>query len=280
MSLRNLPEITAFQRPKAYQWDVPSDALARWVETPSAAANDDPATITIYDVIGEDWWSGGGFTASRMNAALRSIGAKDVTVRINSPGGDVFEGFAIYNELASHKAKVTIEVMGVAASAASYIAMAGDTIKMGLGSFIMIHNSWGVVMGNRNDLEAASEMLAQIDGAQMDIYENRTGLKRAEIEKYMDAETFFSAKDAVAKGFADELMDNEIGGGASALVRPEIHAKRRMDAILAQSGVPRSERRKMIKEATGDTHDAAPTVTHDAGLDPAALLRLIATMRS
>ncbi|MDF1606962.1 Clp protease ClpP [Hoeflea sp. YIM 152468] len=280
MSLRNLPEIQAFQRPKAYQWDVPSDALARWVETPCAAANDDPATITIYDVIGEDTWYGGGFTVKRMNAALRAIGPKDVTVRINSPGGDVFEGFAIYNELRSHKAKVSVEVMGIAASAASYIAMAGDDIKMGLGSFIMIHNSWGVVMGNRNDLVAASEMLAQIDGAQMDIYEVRTGLKRTQIEEYMDAETFFSAKSAMEKGFADDLMENETGGGASASVRPEIQAKRRMDAILAQSGVPRSERRRMIKEAIGDTQNAIPPVTHDADLDPAALLRLIATMRS
>lgn len=280
MSLRKLPEIQAFQQPSAYQWDVPSDALARWVDTPMAATDDAANTITIYDVIGEDWWTGGGFTARRMNAALRSIGAKDVTVKINSPGGDVFEGFAIFNELRQHKAKVTVEVMGIAASAASYIAMAGDEIRMGLGTFLMIHNAWGVVIGNRNDLEAAAETLAQIDGAQIDIYESRTGLKRAEIEKYMDAETMFTAKDAVAKGFADSVSEKTTGDDASASARPEIHAKRRLDAILAQSGVPRVERRKMLKDATGTMHDAAPAVTHDAGLDPAALQRLIATIRS
>lgn len=281
MSLRNLPEIKAFQQPSAYQWDVPSDALARWVEMPVAAVDDaGTSSITIYDMIGEDPWSGGGFTARRMNAALRSIGAKDVTVKINSPGGDVFEGFAIFNELRQHKAKVTVEIMGIAASAASYIAMAGDEIRMGLGTMLMIHRAWGVVIGNRNDLEAAAETLTQIDGAQIDIYEDRTGLKRTEIEKYMDAETFFTARDAVAKGFADTIMEKEIGGGANAATRPEIHAKRRLDAILAQSGVPRVERRKMLKEATGITHDADPVVTHDADLDPAALQRLIATMRS
>lgn len=277
MSLRKLPEIKAFREPEGYQWDVPSDALARWSEMPMAA--DEAAdTITIYDMIGEDPWTGGGFTARRMNAALRSIGAKDVTVKINSPGGSVFEGFAIFNELRQHRAKVTVEVMGIAASAASYIAMAGDEVRMGLGTFLMIHNAWGVVIGNRNDLEDAAGTLAQIDGAQIDIYEARTGLKRAEIETYMDAETYFTADDAVAKGFADAIMEK--GEGVKAASRPEIHAKRRLDALLAQSGVPRVERRRMLREATGGRHDAAPMVTHDAGPDPAAMQRLIHTIRS
>ena len=279
MTLRNLPEIKAFQQPQGYQWDVPSDALARWTET-VAAADDSAETVTIYDMIGEDPWTGGGFTARRMNAALRSIGPKDITVKINSPGGSVFEGFAIYNELRQHKAKVTVQVMGIAASAASYIAMAGDEIQMGLGTFLMIHNAWGVVIGNRNDLEDAADTLAKLDGAQMDIYEARTGLKRAEIEKYMDAETFFTAKDAVAKGFADTVMEKGAEAGQKAAIRPEINAKRRLDALLAQAGVPRTERRRMLQEATGGTHDAALTATHDAGLDPAALTRLIATIRS
>ncbi len=283
MSLRKLPEIQAFRQPAAYQWDVPSDALARWSDMPVAAVDDAADTITIYDMIGEDPWSGGGFTARRMNAALRAIGAKDVTVRINSPGGNVFEGFAIFNELRQHKARVSVEIMGIAASAASYIAMAGDDIRMGLGTFLMIHNAWGVVIGNRNDLAAAADTLAQIDGAQIDIYEARTGLKRAEIEKYMDAESFFTARDAVEKGFADSIMDRENGengSDADAAARPEIHARRRLDALLAQSGVPRSERRRMLREATGGTRDAAPAVMQDADLDPAAIKRLIATIQS
>lgn len=278
MTLRKIPEIKALQQPQGYQWDVPSDALARWVDMPMAA-QDEPQTITIYDVIGEDVWTGGGFTAKRMNAALRYIGAKDVTVKINSPGGSVFEGFAIYNELRQHKAKVTVEVMGIAASAAAYIAMAGDEINMGLGSFIMVHNAWGMVVGNRNDLAGAIDTLSQIDNAQIDIFEARTGLKRAEIEKFMDAETFFSAGDAVKHGFADAVFDAG-DPGAKAHVKPAINAKRQLDALLAQSGVPRSERRRMLNEATGGTQDAAPTVTHDAGLDAAALSQLLQTLRS
>src|SRR5690554_286953 len=119
MSLRKLPEAATFQRPQNFQWDAPSDVLAKWAEHPLAAASDDPGTITIFDVIGEDMWSGGGFTAKRMAGALRAIGKKPVTVQVNSPGGDMFEGIAIYNLLRAHPEKVTIEVLGWAASAAS-----------------------------------------------------------------------------------------------------------------------------------------------------------------
>ena len=277
MSLRKLPEIKALSAPQGYSWDVPSDALARWSETVSAAS-EQPDTITIYDAIGEDPWDGSGFTAKRMAGALRAIGQKDVVVQINSPGGSVFEGFAIYNELARHPAKVTVEVMGIAASAAAYIAMAGDEIRMGLGTFIMVHNAWGGVIGNRNDLAEAIEVLSRIDGAQMDIFEARTGLDRSEIESMMDAETFLTAKDAVAKGFADGVF-NVPDSEPAAKVRPDIAAKNKLDALLAQNGVPRSERRRMLKEATGGKQDAAPTAKHDAGLRDAAK-QLIATLRS
>lgn len=150
---------------------------------------------------------------------------------------------------------------------------------MGLGSFIMVHNAWGGVVGNRNDLAEAIETLGKIDGAQMDIFEARTGLPRATIEKYMNAETFFTAKDAVANGFADEVFDAP-KGDAQARVAPEINAKRRLEVLLAQTGVPRVERRKMINEATGGMQDATPAVTQDADLDPAAVAQFLSTLRS
>src|SRR5690606_4398240 len=142
MSLRKLPEAQVFPRPRNYQWDAPSDVLTKWAEHPLAAVPgaDGDTTISIFDVIGEDFWTGSGVTANRISAALRSIGNKDITVRINSPGGDMFEGIAIYNLLRAHPAKVTVEVLGWAASAASVIAMAGDDIRMGLGSLMMVHN--------------------------------------------------------------------------------------------------------------------------------------------
>jgi ATP-dependent protease ClpP protease subunit len=280
MSLRKLPEAQVFARPQNYQWDAPSDVLTKWAETPLAADDDTDTTISMFDVIGEDFWSGGGVTAKRISAALRSIGNKDVTVRINSPGGDMFEGIAIYNLLRSHPAKVTVEVLGWAASAASIIAMAGDEIRMGLGSFMMVHNAWGVVIGNRHDMREAATLFDQFDAAIADIYQARTGMKRSDIEQLMDAETFMAPSEAVKNGFAD-AVDAEIQAkaDASALARPEIHAKRRIDAALAQQGVSRTERRKMFCQIAG-THDAADTAMHDAGFDLAAMQRLIQTIRS
>jgi ATP-dependent protease ClpP protease subunit len=281
MSLRNLPEIKAFERPEGLQWDAPSDALARWAGGPQAAEADDPNTVSIFDVIGQDPWTGGGFTAKRMSAALRSIGPKPVSVAINSPGGDFFEGLAIYNLLREHPAKVNVRVMGLAASAASVIAMAGDEIAMGMGSFLMIHNAWAVVIGNRHDLGEASTVLEQFDAAMADIYAARSGMDAKAIAKLMDAESFIGAGDAVAKGFADTVTNEPAGASASGEARSEVGARRRLDALLAQQGLPRSERRRLLREATG-THDAAGDTTLRAG-DATAIAadvrRLIDTLK-
>ena len=279
MTLLKLPEINALERPKGYTWDVPSDILARWVDTPQAAA-DEGSTVNIYDMIGLDPYTGGGFTAKRMSGILRSVGQSDITVKINSPGGDVFEGFAIYNELRQHKAKVTVQVMGIAASAAAYIAMAGDEINIGLGAFMMVHNSWGMVVGNKNDLQASIGILTQIDSAQVDIFEARTGLSRDKIIAYMDAETLFSANDAVKAGFADAVFDAPVNDGAKALDFPRISAWRKMDALMAQAGASRVERRRLRHEVAGGEDVSALTVTQDAGLDATAISRLLETLRT
>lgn len=279
MSLRKLPEAKTFQRPQSFQWDAPSDVLARWSETPLAAGDDADNTITIFDVIGEDFWTGGGVTAKRVSAALRAIGKNDVTVKINSPGGDMFEGIAIFNMLRAHPAKVTVEVLGWAASAASIIAMAGDEIRMGLGTFMMVHNAWGVVVGNRHDMRDAADLFDGFDGAIADIYEARTGQKRADIEKLMDAESFMGPSEAVKNGFADAVDDGLKADKAENKSAGGINARRRLDALLAQTGVPRVERRRMLNEATGSTHDAVPTATHDAGFEASAR-ELINLMKS
>ncbi|AHK42215.1 putative peptidase S14, ClpP [Ensifer adhaerens OV14] len=279
MSLRTLPKARTFERPQNFQWDAPSDVLARWADNPLAAAEDAPNTISIFDVIGEDWWTGGGFTAKRCAAALRAVGTNDVTVQINSPGGDMFEGIAIYNMLREHPAKVTVQIMGWAASAASIIAMAGDDIVMGLGTFVMVHNAWGVVVGNRHDMRSSAEIFDGFDSAIADIYEARAGMERKSIEKLMDAETFMGPSEAVKNGFADRV-DNGLKAEPSNSSHSEINAKRRLDACLARTGVPRSERRRMLQQAAG-THDAAdaPSVTQDADLIAAAR-QLITTIRT
>jgi len=280
MSLRQLPEAKSFQRPNNFQWDAPSDILAKWSEGPMAAEADEPNTISIYDVIGEDSWTGGGFTARRMAGALRAIGKTDVTVNVNSPGGDMFEGIAIYNLLREHDAKVTINVMALAASAASIIAMAGDEINMGLGSFMMVHNAWGVTVGNRHDFAQASDLFAGFDAAMADIYEARTGMKRAEIEKLMDAETFMGPSDAVRNGFADAVSDaiNAPSADAKNLDRG-LMARRQTEAALAKAGFTRNDRKDMIAALTGP-RDAASPAPRDAGVSAAAIQQLIETIRA
>lgn len=278
MSLRKLPEAKAFQKPANFQWDAPSDVLAKWADTPMAAEGDVANTVTIFDVIGEDMWTGGGFTAKRMSAALRSIGNNDVTVKVNSPGGDMFEGIAIYNLLRDHPAKVTVEVMGWAASAASIIAMAADEIKMGLGTFMMVHNAWGVVVGNRHDMREGAALFDGFDSAIADIYEARTGMDRKAIVKLMDAETFMGPSEAVANGFADSIDETRSEASAKAASAPDraVMARRRTEAALAKAGLSRHDRSEIISELTATPRDASrPTpAERDAGQFAAALQRL------
>ncbi len=272
MTLRKLPD-AQFERPQAYQGDTRADVLEKW--RPLAAEADDAATISVYDVIGEDWWTGEGVTAKRIAGALRAIGKKPVTVNVNSPGGDMFEGLAIYNLLREHPAEVTVRVMGLAASAASIIAMAGDRIEMGLGSFLMIHNSWGVVVGNQDDMRGAAETFAEFDAAMADIYAARTGAKVADIAKMMADETWLRAEAAIDAGFADATFDapeyNDADMGKK--------ARAALDATLAKAGLPRSERRRLLKDAA-ITPSADGTATPRAGFDVDAAMRLISTIKA
>jgi ATP-dependent protease ClpP protease subunit len=137
--------------------------------------------------IGEDFWTGGGVTAKKVTAQLRAIGDRPVEVQINSFGGDMFEGIAIYNVLREHPQPVTVKVMGMAASAASIIAMAGDTVEIGAASFVMIHNCWVVAMGNRHDMIETAQWLEPFDFAMRDVYAARTGQKPDAVQKWLDA---------------------------------------------------------------------------------------------
>lgn len=284
MSLRTLPAIQAFQKPEGLSWDAPADALARW--TPSAAEqSEDPADVSIYDVIGEDPWTGNGWTARRMAGVLRNVGARDVTVSINSPGGDVFEGIAIYNLLREHKAKVDIRVMGLAASAASLIAMSGDTIAMGRGTMMMVHNAWGVTAGNRHDHAESIKILEPIDAAMAEIYAARSGQDPKKVAKLMDAKTYMPSAQAVELGFADSILADDAGAPPPA-ARAEVAARHQLDLILAKHGMPRAERQRLLRDAsnsTGTPGAADAPATRDAGLTDAVaaeLRRLLANLRT
>ena len=284
MSLRDLPAGPVFPRPAAFQADAPSDALVRWAAMPPAVAADGDSTITIFDVIGEDGM-GGGVSLRRIAAALRRIGPNAVTVQINSPGGDMFEGIAIYNLLRAHPATVTVEVLGLAASAASVIAMAGDEVRMSSGSFLMLHNAWGVVIGNRHDMAEAAALFESFDAALTEIYAARSGRPATEIAALLDAETFLGAEEAIAAGMADGMVAasdtrplTQLQQSA-AQARPDIQARRRIDAALAQQGISRSARRAMLKDLTG-TQNAAEPAMQNAGVPLSGLRQLIDTIRS
>ncbi|EKK4022376.1 head maturation protease, ClpP-related [Cronobacter sakazakii] len=248
-SLPAAPEGRPFAREKP---DLPAAAMERWNGS-IRAARDGDNSISIFDVIGADYW-GEGVTASRIAGALRSLNGADVTVNINSPGGDMFEGLAIYNLLREYEGKVTVKVLGLAASAASIIAMAGDDVQIGRGAFLMIHNCWVYAMGNRHDLAQIAADMAPFDKAMSDIYQARSGLDAATVDKMMDGETYIGGSEAVEKGFADSLLSaDEIADDDESPAA----ALRKLDALLAKANTPRSERRKLLKALSGSTPGAA-----------------------
>jgi len=252
MTLKSLPQAPEGRPFARENRDLPSSAMERWNGGIKAAKSDENS-ISVFDVIGADWY-GEGVTASRIAGALRAIGGADVTVNINSPGGDMFEGLAIYNLLREYEGKVTVKVLGLAASAASIIAMAGDEVQIGRGAFLMIHNCWVYAMGNRHDLAQIAADMEPFDKAMNDIYGAKTGLNAETIEAMMNAETYIGGSDAVEKGFADRLLSaDEIADDDES---PSA-ALRKLDALLAKTDTPRSERRKLLKALTGSKPGAA-----------------------
>jgi ATP-dependent protease ClpP protease subunit len=252
-------------------------AMERWNAGIQAAAEDDKNTISILDAIGFDPWTGDGVTAKRISAALRSMGGADVTVNMNSPGGDMFEGLAIYNILREYKGHVTVKVLGLAASAASIIAMAGDEIQVARSGFLMIHNGWTIAAGNRHQFREVADMMEPFDAAMGDIYSARTGSDLKSMQKLMDAETWIGGSAAVDQGFADALLDSDsIKEGAKA--QAGIIAARKLDLILAKQGIPRSERRSLIQEIKSGTPCAAEPGTQDAADTLANLAEPIAEL--
>lgn len=134
---------------------------------------------------------------------------KDIHVKINSGGGDAFEGIEIYNYLKNHSSHVTVEVTALAASAASIIAMAGDEVVMDTGSSLMIHQASTMAWGDKVELGKAINALETIDGSLVDIYMERTGLAKEELDELLTNETWFTADEAVEKGFADKKSSKQ-----------------------------------------------------------------------
>lgn len=164
--------------------------------------------LNMLDVIGEDWWTGGGITSNRVKAALDSNKeAKTIKVLMNSPGGDVFEGLAIQSLLKRTGARIEFEVIGLAASAATVIAMSGDSIKIHEGAMWMVHEAWTFNVGNKRDMRQAADFLEKIDGSIRDIYARRTGRAAEDITRLVEAETWMTAHEAVTEKFATGVIE-------------------------------------------------------------------------
>jgi ATP-dependent protease ClpP protease subunit len=163
--------------------------------------------ILLYDEIGENWY-GEGITAKSIRQSLDAAGAfSRIAVRINSPGGDAFEGIAIGNILKSTGKAIDVYIDGIAASAASIVAMAGGSIVMCNNSMMMIHNAWTVCMGDAADMAKMSDTLDKISTSIAQTYVDRTGKPMDEIKAMMDAETWLGADECVAGGFATEIAE-------------------------------------------------------------------------
>ena len=239
-------------------------ALEKWNPAIQAAVENTSDTITIYGVIGEDWY-GEGVTLKRIDAALRSIGEKDVTVYINSPGGDMFEGIAIYNRLREHSHKVSTKVLGMAASAASVIYLAGEEREVASSAFLMIHNCWTFLAGNRHYLRAVADDMEEFDAAMADLYAETSGQPVESMAEMMDDETFIRGKRAVELGLATSLLSaDEITERETDETRQN-NALKAMDIALAKSGMPRSERRELFANFKSGMPSAAGGATQNAG---------------
>jgi ATP-dependent Clp protease, protease subunit len=175
-------------------------------------AQADEAEVFLYDAIVSDeqeaeWF--GGVAAAPFVKALRGIKADTIHLRINSPGGSVFAARAIEQALRDHPARVVAHIDGLAASAATFVAMAADEVVISKGALFMIHKAWSIAMGNSDDLMESAALLEKIDSTLVDTYATRTGQKPEQVAQWMADETWFTAAEAIEHGFADKLADDK-----------------------------------------------------------------------
>lgn len=227
-----------------------------WYEIRNAADDDDDAAVVrIYGEIGWSWF--GGLTAEDFVRDLDEVSASKIRVEINSPGGDVFDGIAIYNALRAHPAHVTTRVDGLAASAASLIVQAGDHRVMLSSAQMMIHEAWGIVIGPASDMRAMADMLEQQNGVIAGVYASRSDAgDREHFLGLMAAETWLTDSEAVEEGLADEVVDpprqtqdrgptlhDEISEAAGA-VSGAVQSAERVAALRAERGKGLSQRNR------------------------------------
>jgi ATP-dependent protease ClpP protease subunit len=183
-----------------------------------AAVKSSVLEILIYDEIGENYWTGGGITASSVASAIKAAGTfSSISLRVNSPGGSCFDGVAIFNLLRAQGKPIEVFVDGIAASAASVIAMAGDTINIGVGAMLMIHNAMWGAYGDAQALRTAADAIETISVTVGEIYVQRSKKDAAAVKALMDAETWMNGAQAVEQGFADKVVNQDDAQAAQSM---------------------------------------------------------------
>jgi ATP-dependent Clp protease protease subunit len=176
-----------------------------------ADASGEVGHVYVYDVIDSTW----GASAKDLVQALASMGGKDVHMHINSPGGDVFEARAMVAAVAGYGGKVVAYIDGLAASAATYLSLAADETHIVDGGMFMVHNSWTLAWGNKHEMRTTADLLDKIDGTIAADYAKKTGAEASKIQEWMDAETWFTAAEALDAGFVDSVVSTDKKHAAS-----------------------------------------------------------------
>jgi ATP-dependent Clp endopeptidase proteolytic subunit ClpP len=202
MTVRQLPRFRAHNLTEAARFaELVARGPREWYRI---EAKDKRATVHVYDSIG--YW---GTTAGDFAREVRALDVDTIDLRLNSPGGSVFDGVAIHNTLLDHPARVEVTVDGVAASIASVIAMAGDSVTMGRGTRMMIHNPSGGVIGQAKDMRDMADILDELAKDMAGFYAGRAGGSVDQWLASMDVETWYSAQEAVDAGLADAVLGTD-----------------------------------------------------------------------
>ncbi|MBZ8133234.1 head maturation protease, ClpP-related [Afifella sp. IM 167] len=215
--------------------------------------------LVLYGFVGDDFW-GDGFTAAQVLAALAEHGREnDITVRLNSGGGIVDEGLAIYNALAAHRGEVRMEIDAIAASSASIIAMAGDRIVMKAGSVMMIHDPASITIGTIADHEKSIEMLTAYSGQMASIYAERSGNETDAVRADMEAEIWLTADQAVERGYADEAEKAKAKAVAAFDYRAYANAPDRLKTLARKRNWSFETEHKAAASASASTRQQKET---------------------
>jgi ATP-dependent Clp endopeptidase proteolytic subunit ClpP len=239
-----------FQRPSQAQ-------IGRWYEIKNLAT--DTVEVSIFDEIG--YW---GVTASDFVKDLQGVSAKNITLHINSPGGDVFDGLAILNSLRQHPATVNVIIDGLAASAASFIAMAGDSVVIAPNAMVMIHEASGLVMGNSQDMTEMAALLDKTSANIASVYAQRAGGDVESWRQAMRTETWYSDQEAVDAGLADQIL-----GADSPTARSAAKPQAVVQPVVANASEPVSP--QVDNDVVTDSGATATTFA----IDPDQLRRWI-----